>query len=115
MGMNLNRFCYLLLALAAVGSLLTLHPAAVWFLLASLLTFIIYGVDKTAARKAWRRVPESTLLVLGVVGGWPGAIVGQQLFRHKTQKQPFKTFFFASVIVNVIVLAGLYYMTTLTR
>lgn len=115
MGMNLNRFCYLLLALAAVGSLLTLYPAVVWFLLANLLTFVIYGVDKTAARKSWRRVPESTLLVLGVVGGWPGAIVGQQLFRHKTQKQPFKTFFFASVIVNVIVLAGLYYVTTPTR
>lgn len=104
MGMNLNRFCYLLLALAAIGSLLTLHSTLMWFLLANLLTLIIYGADKMAARKAWRRVPESTLLVFGIVGGWPGAIVGQQLFRHKTQKQPFKTYFIISVILNVIAL-----------
>ncbi|EJT9147052.1 putative inner membrane protein, partial [Salmonella enterica subsp. enterica serovar Enteritidis str. 50-5646] len=63
---------------------------------------------KTAARKTWRRVPESTLLVFGVVGGWPGAIVGQQLFRHKTQKQPFKTYFIVSVIVSILVTVAIY-------
>ncbi|EDW0567502.1 DUF1294 domain-containing protein, partial [Salmonella enterica subsp. enterica] len=68
----------------------------------------IYGIDKTAARKTWRRVPESTLLVFGVVGGWPGAIVGQQLFRHKTQKQPFKTYFIVSVIVSIVVTVAIY-------
>ena len=115
MGMNINRFCYFLLALAAIGSLFTWHPAMMWFLLANLLTLIIYGVDKTAARKAWRRVPESTLLVFGVVGGWPGAIAGQQLFRHKTQKQPFKTYFIISVMVNVIVLAVIYYLISPAR
>ena len=88
--MNLNRFCYLLLVCAATASLLTPHPYVTWFLLVSVLTLVIYGMDKMAARKAWRRVPESTLLVFGFVGGWPGAIVGQQIFRHKTQKQPFK-------------------------
>ncbi|EFR0947813.1 DUF1294 domain-containing protein, partial [Salmonella enterica] len=77
-------------------------------LLANVLTLAIYGIDKTAARKTWRRVPESTLLVFGVVGGWPGAIVGQQLFRHKTQKQPFKTYFIVSVIVSIVVTVAIY-------
>jgi uncharacterized membrane protein YsdA (DUF1294 family) len=107
--MNLNRFCYLLLALAAIGSALLPHPVVMWFLLANVLTLVIYGGDKMAARKAWRRVPESTLLTFGFVGGWPGAILGQQLFRHKTQKQPFKTWFIISVILNVALLAGLYH------
>ncbi|EIJ8959142.1 DUF1294 domain-containing protein [Salmonella enterica] len=106
--MYLNRFCYLLLIFAAVGSIFTSHPVAMWFLLANVLTLAIYGIDKTAARKTWRRVPESTLLVLGVVGGWPGAIVGQQLFRHKTQKQPFKTYFIVSVIVSILVTVAIY-------
>lgn len=79
-----------------------------WFLLANVLTLVIYGIDKTAARKTWRRVPESTLLVFGVVGGWPGAIVGQQLFRHKTQKQPFKTYFIISVLVSILVTVAIY-------
>ena len=110
--MNLNRFCYLLLALAAIGSLLTLHSTLMWFLLANLLTLIIYGADKMAARKAWRRVPESTLLVFGIVGGWPGAIVGQQLFRHKTQKQPFKSYFFISVVVSIAMMAAVYHFSS---
>ncbi|EGW2798273.1 DUF1294 domain-containing protein [Salmonella enterica subsp. enterica serovar Enteritidis] len=106
--MYLNRFCYLLLIFAAVGSIFTSHPVAMWFLLANVLTLAIYGIDKTAARKTWRRVPESTLLVFGVVGGWPGAIVGQQLFRHKTQKLPFKTYFIVSVIVSILVTVAIY-------
>ena len=106
--MNLNRFCYLLLAIAAVGSLFTPYSCAIWLLLVNILTLVVYGVDKMAARKAWRRVPELTLLVFGVVGGWPGAIVGQQLFRHKTQKQPFKTYFIISVILNISAMVAVY-------
>lgn len=106
--MYLNRFCYLILISAAVGSIFTSHPVMMWFLLANALTLVIYGIDKTAARKTWRRVPESTLLVFGVVGGWPGAIVGQQLFRHKTQKQPFKTYFIISVLVSILVTVAIY-------
>ena len=111
--MNFNRGCYLLLVIAAAASLWTLHPLVTWFLLANLLTLIIYGVDKLAARKNWRRVPELTLLTLGFVGGWGGAIVGQQLFRHKTQKQPFKTYFILSVLVSVILMATFYYFAPL--
>ncbi|WP_310608274.1 DUF1294 domain-containing protein [Buttiauxella brennerae] len=107
--MNLNRFCYLLLVIAAAGSIFMPHPLVMWFLLASVLTLVVYGADKVAARKAWRRVPESTLLVFGVVGGWPGAIVGQQLFRHKTQKQPFRTWFIISVMLNIAVLVAVYW------
>ncbi|MEX0561637.1 cyanate transport [Raoultella terrigena] len=106
--MNLNRFCYLLLGLAALGCLFLPHPLAIWFLLVNALTLAIYGVDKMAARRTWRRVPEMTLLIFGLVGGWPGAIVGQQLFRHKTQKQPFRRHFFISVILNVGVMAVIY-------
>ena len=106
--MNLNRFCYLLLVCAATGSLFTPHPYSTWFLLVSVLTLVIYGMDKMAARKAWRRVPESTLLVFGFVGGWPGAMVGQQVFRHKTQKQPFKTYFIISVILSILATLAVY-------
>lgn len=106
--MTLNTFCYLLLALAAVTIALLPHPLVMWFLLASVLTFVIYGGDKMAARRGWSRVPESTLLVLGLVGGWPGAVVGQQLFRHKTQKQPFKRYFFITVVLNIGMMVALY-------
>lgn len=107
--MTLNRFCYLLLIFAAIGSLLTPNPLVIWFLLNNVLTMAMYGADKMAARKGMRRVPEATLLIFGVTGGWPGAIVGQQLFRHKTQKQPFKTCFFISVVISIAVMAAAYH------
>ncbi|GHK54625.1 hypothetical protein KPZU09_43610 [Klebsiella pneumoniae] len=72
--MNLNLVCYSLLLLTAVGSALLPYPLAMWFLLSSLLTWLIYGADKLAARNARRRVPETTLLVLGggrLAGGHP--------------------------------------------
>ena len=107
--MNINHFCYFILVLAAIGSAWLPNPFAMWFLLVNLLTLGIYGIDKLTARKGWRRVPEFTLLVFGFMGGWPGAIVGQQLFRHKTQKQPFRTYFTISVVLNlVVVLAAAY-------
>ena len=107
--MKLGYFCYFLLALAAVGSLLLPYSIAMWFLLTNVLTWLIYGIDKLAARKAWSRIPESTLLTFGLLGGWPGAIAGQQCFRHKTQKQPFKTWFILSVALNLVAVLGLWY------
>ncbi|HFV9240019.1 DUF1294 domain-containing protein [Enterobacter mori] len=111
--MTLNRFCYLLLFSAATGSLFTSNPLVMWFVLINVLTMAIYGADKMAARKGMRRVPESTLLAFGVTGGWPGAILGQQLFRHKTQKQPFKTYFMLSVILSIVAMAALYHFSAL--
>jgi uncharacterized membrane protein YsdA (DUF1294 family) len=107
--MKLNVICYALLGLALIASLFSLHPVWMWLLLANLLTFLIYGGDKLAARKGWWRVPEVTLLLFGALGGWLGALAAQQLFRHKTQKQPFKTWFILSVALNLVAVLGLWY------
>lgn len=107
--MKLNVICYALLGVALLASLFSLHPVWMWSLLANLLTFLIYGGDKLAARKGWRRVPEATLLLFGALGGWLGALAAQQLFRHKTQKQPFKTWFILSVALNLVAVLGLWY------
>ncbi|MEP9089088.1 DUF1294 domain-containing protein [Enterobacter cloacae] len=106
---TLNKFCFFLLLSTAIGSIFSAWPVAIWFLLINVLTMVIYGADKMAARKGMRRIPEVTLLVFGVVGGWPGAIMGQQIFRHKTQKQPFKTWFLMSVVVSILATMALYH------
>jgi uncharacterized membrane protein YsdA (DUF1294 family) len=53
-------------------------------------TFACFGLDKTAARTGARRIPEAQLLLLGMLGGTPGAFIASRLFRHKTKKQPFR-------------------------
>ena len=72
----------------------------------SAITFVVYAADKSAARQGRRRVPEATLHMLSAIGGWPGAFIGQQVLRHKTRKQPFRTVFWVTVVVNCALLAG---------
>lgn len=72
------------------------------YLVTSVLSFILYRADKRAAARGGRRIPERSLLLLGFVGGWPGAIVGQQIFRHKTRKLSFRYLFWSCVFFNVL-------------
>lgn len=72
---------------------------AVYFVV-SLLTFIIYSADKSAAQNGDWRTPESTLHFLSLAGGWPGALIAQQKLRHKSKKQPFRAIFWVTVILN---------------
>lgn len=73
----------------------------------SLWTFVVYGLDKRAAGRGDQRTPENHLHLLSLVGGWPGALIAQQRFRHKTIKQPFQTIFWTTVVLNVAGLAWL--------
>ena len=102
-------------ALAAFGlayALVALVRGTPWwvdslYLGASVLCIVVYGIDKLAARGGHDRVPEAMLLSLGLVGGWPGAIVAQQVFRHKTVKRSFRAMFWVTVAMNVAVFAWL--------
>lgn len=56
----------------------------------SLITFIIFGVDKKRARRHEWRISEKTLFALAIIGGSLGAIIGMIAFHHKTKKWYFK-------------------------
>lgn len=77
-----------------------------WFYLAaSLAAFLAYALDKSAARNGKWRTKESTLHLIGLAGGWPGALAAQRLLRHKSRKQSFQIVFWATVILNGCALA----------
>ncbi|MCB5208146.1 DUF1294 domain-containing protein [Methylovorus mays] len=77
-------------------------PAAVLglYLAASVVTFGAYAIDKSAARHHRQRTAENTLHLLALLGGWPGALAGQRLFRHKTAKRSFMIIFWVTVLIN---------------
>lgn len=89
----------------AVGALVLTGklPAIVFFayLVLSALTLGIYALDKSLARQAQRRVAENTLHLLALLGGWPGALLAQQLLRHKSRKASFQFGFWLTVIGNL--------------
>ncbi len=62
----------------------------IWVVGISVVAFLFYGWDKHQAKNDGWRVPEKRLHALAFLGGWPGAMLGQQFFRHKTQKTDFK-------------------------
>ncbi|MGA8010752.1 MAG: DUF1294 domain-containing protein [Thiomonas sp.] len=78
-----------------------------FYLIASAVCFLAYAIDKAAAMNQSWRTAESTLHVLSLIGGWPGALLAQQAFRHKTVKPEFRTVFWATVILNVLGLVAL--------
>jgi len=91
-----------------VAALMALEPVSLLlvgvYLLLSVASFVVYGIDKSAARRGRWRTPEITFHLLSVAGGWPGALLGQRVFRHKTRKQPFRGIFWCTVIVNCVAL-----------
>ncbi len=84
------------------------HQVLVLYLVASLLTYIMYALDKTAAKSGGWRTPESTLHLLSLIGGWPGALIAQQKLRHKSKKQSFRSLFWVTVLVNCGAFAWLF-------
>lgn len=71
------------------------------YLGASVITFLAYARDKAAAGSGSRRTPETTLHGLALACGWPGALLAQQVLRHKSSKLEFRSTFWGTVVLNV--------------
>lgn len=77
------------------------------YIFASILTFILYRFDKSAAEFNEWRTSENRLHALSILGGWPGAIIAQRLLHHKSKKQSFQVTFWITVVFNICLLAFL--------
>ncbi|MCM2370445.1 DUF1294 domain-containing protein [Aporhodopirellula aestuarii] len=92
-------------------------------ILASAVAIVLYWWDKRAAKRNGRddsdrsagtvhsRVPERTLLLASLLGGWPGAWWASQKFRHKTQKRSFRIQFWMAVVLNIMTVAAVLWFT----
>lgn len=87
------------------------YLAAGLFLLANLITFILFGLDKRKARKGRWRVPELTLLLWCFFGGALGGWLGMSTFRHKTQHWKFRILVPLFLLLQVLAAVYLCYIT----
>lgn len=71
------------------------------YVVTSAATFLTYAKDKSAAEQGAWRTSEGTLHLLAFAGGWPGALLAQQLLRHKSMKAEFRAVFWATVMLNI--------------
>lgn len=110
-----DRGRVLLLVPAFAGFVLACHllwrvPNAAWgaYSAMSMATFITYALDKRASQRGGWRVAENTLHGLALLCGWPGALLAQELLRHKSAKPAFRRVFWLTVVLNVLGFALLF-------
>lgn len=70
----------------------------------NLLVFMIYGIDKSKARKGAWRIPEKYLLSFAFLCGGFGAWLAGVTFHHKTRKWYFKTVWFLGIVTTLGIL-----------
>lgn len=98
-------FAALLVVLVVLGLLPWL--ALVTYLATSVISYLLYSRDKSAAERGRRRTAEADLHLIDLLGGWPGGLLAQRAFRHKTQKRSFRITFLATVVLNIAVLVAM--------
>ncbi len=79
-----------------------------YYIIITIITFLVWGIDKYRAKFQQWRIPEKTLYGLIVLGGGVGALAGMSLFRHKTRKPAFKIMAILSVVIHLILLIYLF-------
>ena len=83
----------------------------VFYALMTIVTFVLYGIDKGKAKKGQWRIPEKTLLLFAMCFGGLGAFLGMKIFRHKTKHTSFKILVPAFMIVQfILIAAGIYFL-----
>ena len=76
------------------------------------ITFLVYGVDKLRAKKGKWRIPETTLLLLAIIGGSIGAWFGMKVWHHKTMHKKFK---YGIPLIIIFQLGVLLYLSKATQ
>ena len=79
----------------------------IYLVIITIVTFLVYGIDKWKAQHKRWRIPESVLLGLAAIGGSVGAWLGMQVWHHKTQHKKFKYGVPAILAVQVAVVVWL--------
>ncbi|TVO77938.1 MAG: DUF1294 domain-containing protein [Sedimenticola selenatireducens] len=95
-------FAVVFLAVVGLSAATARTPLPIFalYLAVSIFTFILYALDKSAAKSGAWRTEERTLHLLSLAGGWPGALIAQQRLRHKSSKQSFQFTFWLTVLLN---------------
>lgn len=82
-----------------------------YLLLVNAAAFLLMLIDKVKARKNRWRIPERTLLTVAALGGSLGAVLGMNLFRHKTKHPKFSIGLPCILAVHIVLLVLLYSYT----
>lgn len=93
-------FCLALPLLIGLGRMPT--QIGMVYVAMSIVAYALYAWDKSAAKNNEWRTKERTLHMIGLLGGWPGALLAQRQLRHKSSKAEFKLVYWVTVTLNLV-------------
>ena len=80
----------------------------VYFIGINIFTFIVYGIDKWKSKQSGWRISEASLLMLAIIGGSIGALLGMNVWHHKTLHKKFRfglpLILFAQILLIFLIL-----------
>ena len=115
-GVKLKLLVFVLLCALPLGGALSLYVKGssglplLTCVVASGLAFGVYGYDKRQAKAGEWRIPEKALHAIELLGGWPGALLAQQVFRHKIRKLSYQLWFWLIVTAHQAVWIDVLYL-----
>ncbi len=83
----------------------------IYLIVANVVTFFMYGVDKWKAKRSKWRIREAALLLLAALGGSIGAWLGMKVWRHKTMHKKFKYGIPLIIILQVAIAAAVMFLS----
>lgn len=86
-----------------VSRLSAIQSFIIYLIIINIIAFLAMWIDKRKAEKGKWRISETTLLLLGVLGGSIGGIIGMYTFRHKTKKKRFTIGMPAILIIEILI------------
>lgn len=98
--------------MADIKNIFTMQNIIIYLIIINIIGFLIMYIDKQKAKKGKWRIPEKTIFIITVLGGWIGTISGMYAFRHKTQKLHFTIGLPTITILEII---GVIYFTFLHK
>ena len=87
------------------------YLSLIYFAAVSLITAFITLYDKSAARKNKRRIPESTLLSMAIIGGAVSEYIVMRLIRHKTLHKKFMIGLPVIIFLHIALLSAIIYFS----
>ena len=85
-----------------------MNKLIIFLCITNLACFTAFGIDKWKAKKDHWRIPEKTLLLMGLMFGSIGQLAGMKFFHHKTSKWYFWFWGIVSLSIQIVILYHVY-------
>ena len=79
-----------------------------YLIIINIIAFLAMYIDKRKAKYGKWRIQEQSLFILALIGGSIGAIIGMNIFRHKTKKLRFSIGFPIILILQIVLIISIW-------